>query len=226
MGQSGQAAHSAPTKKDVVAEFRRSEIVEAARKIFAQRGYRCSTVDDIAEQAGIAKGTLYLYFKSKEEIYLTALMQDVSDLQQEASRRVLGAGNAQDKVREFVAVRLEHSERHADFWRIFFSEFSNLAVSPAAQSKPFQAALQRSVAQLEEVLEDGIAQHEIQSVPARRTALAIADLTRCVIERRLMGFVKSTPREDLAFLMNLIWDGLIPRNPTHTARNGGGRKRG
>jgi AcrR family transcriptional regulator len=222
MVQSGQAAHSAPTKKDVVAEFRRTEIVEAARKIFAQCGYRCSTVDDIAAQAGIAKGTFYLYFKSKEEIYLTALMLDVRDLQQEASRRVLAAGSARDKVREFVAVRLEHSEQHANFWRIFFAEFSNLAVSPAAQSRPFQAALQRSVTQLEEVLESGIAQHEIHSVPVKRTALAIIDLTRCVIERRLMGFVKSTAREDLAFLMNLLWDGLIPRNPIPV----GGRKRG
>jgi AcrR family transcriptional regulator len=221
MVQSGQAAHSVPTKKDVVAEFRRSEIVAAARKIFAQCGYRCSTVDHIAEQAGIAKGTLYLYFKSKEEIYLTALMSDVGDLQQEASRRVAAASGACEKVREFVAVRLEHSERHADFWRIFFSEFSNLAVSPAAQSKPFQAAQQRSIAQLEKVLEDGIAHHEIHSVPVRRTAMAIADLIRCVIERRLMGFVKSTPREDLAFVMNLLWDGLVPR----PAKNGG-RKRG
>jgi AcrR family transcriptional regulator len=220
MVQPGQAAHPAPTKRDVVAEFRRSEIVEAARKAFGRRGYRCSTVDDIAEQAGIAKGTLYLYFKSKEEIYLTALMQDVSDLQQEASRRVAAASGARDKVREFVAVRLEHSERHANFWRIFFAEFSNLAVSPAAQSKPFQAALQRSVAQLERVLEDGIAHREIHSVPVRRTAMAIADLIRCVIERRLMGFVRSSPREDLAFVMNLLWDGLVPRSAT------GGRKRG
>jgi AcrR family transcriptional regulator len=218
MVQSGLAAHSAPSKKDVVAEFRRSEIVAAARKVFARRGYRCSTVDHIAERAGIAKGTLYLYFKSKEEIYLTALMADIGDLQQEASRRVAAVSGAREKVREFVAVRLEHSERHADFWRIFFSEFSNLAVSPAAQSKPYHTALQRSIAQIEKVLEDGIAHHEIQSVPVRRTAMAIADLIRCVIERRLMGFVKSTPREDLAFVMNLLWDGLIPRN--------GGRKRG
>jgi len=223
MVQSGQAAHLAPTKKDVVAEFRRSEIVAAARRIFAQCGYRCCTVDNIAEQAGIAKGTLYLYFKSKEEIYLTALMADVSNLQQEASRRVAAATGAREKVREFVAVRLEHSERNADFWRIFFSEFSNLAVSPAAQSKPFQAAVQRSVAQLERILQDGIAQREIHNLPVRRTAMAIADLIRCVIERRLMGFVKSTAREDLAFVMNLLWSGLSPAEST---KGVGGRKRG
>ena len=235
MVQVGRAGYSVPTKKDVVAEFRRSAIVAAARKVFAQCGYRCCTVDNISEKAGIAKGTLYLYFKSKEEIYLTALMADVRDLQQEASRRVAVARGAREKVREFVAVRLEHSERHANFWRIFFAEFSNLAVrpanreanfawmSPAAHSKQFQAAVQRSVALLEEVLEEGIAQREIHNVPVGRTALAITDLTRCVIERRLMGFVKSTAQEDLAFMMNLLWDGLIPRNPAPAA---GGRKRG
>jgi AcrR family transcriptional regulator len=227
MVQPGLSAHSAPTKKDIVAEFRRSEIVEAAKKVFARRGYRCATVDDIAEQAGIAKGTLYLYFKSKEEIYLTGLISDVRDLQQEASRRVAAANGTKDKVCEFVAVRLEHSEKHANFWRIFFSEFSNLAVSPAAESKEFQAALRRSVLQLEEVLEEGIEHHEIQSLPVERTALAILDLTRCVIERRLMGFVKSTAREDLAFVMNLLWDGMIPREPAPPARSKtGGRKRG
>ena len=212
MVQSGQ------TKQEVVAVFRRASILDAARRVFARQGYSATTVDEIAEEGAFAKGTLYCYFKSKEEIYLTALMADVGDLQQEASRRVAAASGARDKVREFVAVRLEHSERHADFWRIFFSEFSNLAVSPAAQSKPFQAAVQRSVAQLEKVLEDGIAHRQIHNLPVRRTALAITDLIRCVIERRLMGFVKSTPREDLAFVMNLLWDGLDPR--------AGGRKRG
>jgi AcrR family transcriptional regulator len=224
MVQSGLAGHSLPTKKDVVTEFRRSEIVAAARKVFARCGYRSCTVDNIADQAGIAKGTLYLYFKSKEEIYLTALMADVDDLQQEASRRVAAARGARDKVREFVAVRLEHSERHADFWRIFFSEFSNLAVSPATRSKPFHAAQQRSISQLGKVLEDGIAHHEIHDLPVRRTAMAITDLIRCVIERRLMGFVKSTPDQDLTFVMNLLWDGLIPRKSA--ASTNGGRKRG
>ncbi len=209
-GQSARPASAGPTKKDVVAEFRRTGIVEAARKVFGRRGYRCSTVDDIAEQAGIAKGTLYLYFKSKEEIYLTALMQDVRDLQREASRRVAAASGAREKLREFVAVRLEHSERHANFWRIFFAEFSNLAVSPAAQSKQFQAAVRRSGEQLEAVLQEGIARREIQKLPIERTALAILDLTRCVIERRLMGFVKSTAREDLDLVMNLLWSGLSP----------------
>lgn len=198
------------TKRDVVAEFRRGEIVQAARTVFARRGYQSATVDDIAEEARIAKGTLYLYFKSKEEIYLSALMKDVGDLQADAEKRIAAASGARDKLREFVAVRMEHSERNADFWRIYFSEFYGLASSPAVNSKPFQAAVQRSVLQLRKIIEAGIAAGEIRKLPLDRTAFAVMDLTRSVIERRLMGFVKGKPADDCAFVVDLLWKGLAP----------------
>src|SRR5258708_5404367 len=136
-----QSVAPAPTKKEVVAEFRRHEILQAARRIFARQGYGATTVDEIAHEGRIAKGTLYLYFKSKEEIYLTALIQDCTALQQESARRMGGVAGARAKLAEFVKVRLEHSERNADFVRIFFSEFSNLATSPAHANKDFRAFL-------------------------------------------------------------------------------------
>ena len=48
----------APTKQEVVAEFRRHSILQAARKVFARQGYRATTVDEIAEEGCFAKGTL------------------------------------------------------------------------------------------------------------------------------------------------------------------------
>jgi TetR/AcrR family fatty acid metabolism transcriptional regulator len=63
-------------KKRVVksAEERREEILEASLTLFAQKGFNETTVDDIAAAAGVAKGTIYLYFPSKEHI-LMALKQ-------------------------------------------------------------------------------------------------------------------------------------------------------
>src|SRR5436190_14570990 len=97
------------TKKTIVTEFRRSEILQAARKVFARRGYRATTVDDIAAEAKIAKGTLYLYFKSKEAIYLTALVHDARGLQEESAARVAAAKGVRAKLEQFIAVRTEHS---------------------------------------------------------------------------------------------------------------------
>jgi AcrR family transcriptional regulator len=197
-----------PTKQEVVAEFRRHSILQAARKVFARQGYRATTVDEIAEEGCFAKGTLYCYFKSKEEIYLTALTQDLQALLEETSRRVAQASTTYDKLSEFVTIRLEHSERHADFVRIFFSEFSNLAMSPARVNKSFQKLMQQSNELLRGVLEAGIASGEVRALPVDRLAFAINDLTRSVIERRLMGFVKGQAPDDLAFVMDLIWRGI------------------
>jgi len=202
MVQSGQ------TKQEVVAVFRRASILDAARRVFARQGYSATTVDEIAEEGGFAKGTLYSYFKSKEEIYLTALTQDVQALLEETSRRVAQASSAHAKLSEFVTIRLEHSERDADFLRIFFSEFSNLAMSPARVNKSFQKLMQQSNALLRGVIEQGIESGEIRALPVDRLAFAINDLTRSVVERRLMGFIKAKAADDLAFLMDLIWRGI------------------
>jgi AcrR family transcriptional regulator len=61
------------TKKEVVTEFRTAGILEAARKVFAKKGFSDATVDDIANAAGVAKGTIYLYYKSKRDVYFAAL---------------------------------------------------------------------------------------------------------------------------------------------------------
>ena len=54
------------TKQQVVMEFRRQEILDAARTVFARKGFADGIVDDIAAEAGVAKGTIYLYFPSKK----------------------------------------------------------------------------------------------------------------------------------------------------------------
>ena len=207
MVQSGLAERG-PTKQQVVADFRRGEILPAARRVFARRGFRSATVDEIAEEARIAKGTLYLYFASKEEIYLKALIQDVSVLREETIRRLTHVRGARAKITEFIAVRSEHSRKNADFWRVYFSEFSNLATGTTPVSKAFQAQVQQSIELLSQVLREGMARKEIHTAPIAQTAYAVVDLMRSVIERRLMGFVKSTAEEEVAFVMELLWNGI------------------
>ena len=63
----------ARTKKDVVTEFRRAGILGAAYRVFADRGFEQATMAEIAGAAGVAKGTLYLYYPSKQDIYEAAM---------------------------------------------------------------------------------------------------------------------------------------------------------
>src|SRR5437667_8428699 len=100
------------TKQEVVSEFRCGTILEAARKIFAKKGYEAATVDDVAEAAGVAKGTLYLYFRSKREIYLAALRHDVLALNRETASRVQAAPAIEAQVRAFIDARVRYCEEN------------------------------------------------------------------------------------------------------------------
>lgn len=72
----------ARTKKEGLAAFNRKEIVTAAAGLFEQHGVEHTTMDDIAKEAGYSKSTLYVYFKSKEEIYNTIVYEAMLMLKQ------------------------------------------------------------------------------------------------------------------------------------------------
>ncbi|MBU0558122.1 MAG: TetR/AcrR family transcriptional regulator [Bacteroidetes bacterium] len=66
-------------RKEREREFKRNEIIEAAVSIFASKGYEHTTLDEIAEAAEFGKGTIYNYFKNKEELYMGILEESMSD---------------------------------------------------------------------------------------------------------------------------------------------------
>lgn len=57
---------------------RRNQILRAARKLFFDKGFKTITIDHIARKAELSKGAVYLYFKSKEEIYIQVLLADIN----------------------------------------------------------------------------------------------------------------------------------------------------
>ncbi len=83
---------------------RRMEIVKAARRLFQSKEYDKTTMQDVMEDLGIAKGTIYYYFKSKEEL-LEAVIEDIVDesLQQMQKSLEESRGNALEKLRHLVS---------------------------------------------------------------------------------------------------------------------------
>ena len=74
-------------------------IVEAAVRVFARKGYFNSRVSDIAREAGIAAGTIYLYFKTKEDILITLFRQKMAVFVASLRRAIADEPDAVAKVR-------------------------------------------------------------------------------------------------------------------------------
>lgn len=199
------------TKQAVVAEFRCAEILDAARRVFARRGFSETTVDEIAEAAGVAKGTLYLYFESKRQIYLSAMQQGLDRLFEETGRRMSECATARDKLRAFVDTRIRYFEQDRDFFKIYHFELSSTLLHPAQAGKQFHAFYLRQAAALSEVLRQAVAAGEIRDVRTELAAFAIYDMTRGVITQRLLGWSGASMEEDIEFLFQMIWRGLEVR---------------
>ncbi len=196
------------TKKEVVTEFRTAELLNAARKVFAQRGFYDSTVDAIAELAGVAKGTVYLYYPSKQSIYWAALEQGIIEMNEETRKRVDAATSAEEKIRTVIDFKLRYFEENRDFFKIYFTEFGNALCHPLHVHKRFSESYLQQARGLQAVLEEGIRQGRIRALPADLAALSISDLLRGVITQRLMGWSKGDVQDAINFVLDLVWKGI------------------
>src|SRR5918993_3375802 len=150
-----------PRRKDLP-ENRRACILQAARCVFARQGYADTVVEDIAGQAGIGKGTLYLYFRSKEDIFLAALSQDARRLEELTRDRMEQASSWHDKLKAYVDVRLEYLETHQDFLRIYLAEFRSMMMRGAPISPDLFSCFRESESHLGQIFAAAIAKGEIR----------------------------------------------------------------
>ena len=97
----------------------RSELVRAGRELYGERGLYDARIEDLADRAGIAKGTVYLYFRSKEE-HVQAVVEDgFADLARHVNSALGGERNFADLVARIVDAHLEYFAANPDLMRLF-----------------------------------------------------------------------------------------------------------
>src|SRR4029077_13642224 len=102
-------------RKELLSEWRHQEILEAARLIFARLSYAATNVEEIAKEAGMAKGTVYLYFKSKEEIFDAVLASDLERLVDKTIEGMSTANTFAERLTVFFDLRLDYLQHNRDF---------------------------------------------------------------------------------------------------------------
>jgi TetR/AcrR family transcriptional regulator of autoinduction and epiphytic fitness len=191
------------SKQQIVSEFRRTEIIDAARTVFARRGFALGIMDEIAKEAGIAKGTIYLYFASKTEVYKAVLDHDMKILKKSTLEQIDAASGLREKIRAFILARLGNAEARKDFFQIMDSEQRNVSLTRSQ----YRDWLREPVLRLASALEEASRKGEIRRVSPEKIAWFIADMTRGTIQRRLMGHSDTLPA-DCEFLLDFVWASL------------------
>jgi AcrR family transcriptional regulator len=123
-------------RKERDRRLRKADILRAAEHLFALKGYHDATMQDIAREAQYATGTVYLYFKDKDELYFSLFEEKLKSFFLIVKERTSQIEDAKKKLEIFIQVNLAFFEKNQDFFRIFVSERTNFqAVKDAKFSR-------------------------------------------------------------------------------------------
>jgi TetR/AcrR family transcriptional regulator, fatty acid metabolism regulator protein len=147
------------------------QIIDAAVRIFARKGYYHSRVSDIAREAGMAAGTIYLYFKTKDDILVTLFRDKMAQFVSSARKAVAAEPDAVAKLRRLVRLHFEMLEGNPELAEV-------LQVELRQGQKFFRGASAQEIsayfALIAAVIEEGVAQGQLRpSLPVKIATKAL-----------------------------------------------------
>jgi len=162
-------------RKEREKEQRRQAIIAAAEQVFFSRGFDESTMDDVAVQAELSKGTLYLYFNSKIELHWEIMKKGMAILSEMILKSISTDANALDNLRKMGEVFYRFSSEEPMYFNsMMFFEGKDLELLHFEQ-KELDSSFQTSpIKILYEVIESGIIDGSVRddfSVPAMANTL-------------------------------------------------------
>src|SRR6266404_5183821 len=107
------------SKEDVVQEFRVQSIQEAAIRVISRKGMASATMQEIAEEAGVAKGTIYLYFRDREELVEKSFENAIGELHKKVDAALASEGTFEQRLRAVVTAKLGFFNQNREFFRLY-----------------------------------------------------------------------------------------------------------
>lgn len=101
---------------------KRSSIFDAAMAVFSEKGFEKATVDEIAERAGIAKGTIYYNYGSKKNLFLSLIEEGIERLETAVKKEIARRNNILTQLEAVITVQLQFFEEYKDYCKVLLSE--------------------------------------------------------------------------------------------------------
>ncbi len=158
---------------------RRDAIIEAAAELFAAKGFRATTVRDIAEEAGILSGSLYAHIATKEDLYLEIVRRAAQDFSGAVGPLVDERGDAPVKLGRMIRAHLGVIDRSRAWARVYLDDDSELSEATRVEARRLRREYERL---WDAVLQEGMASGQF--------LMADESLTRLFILSALNGIIR------------------------------------
>ena len=192
------AAPKPPSSREAKAAERRAAIIAAGLDEFVARGFAATRLEDVAKRAGVAKGTIYLYFTDKEALFQELVRSALGPMISRMSAPPVAGASARAMLEGFAElfVREVAQTRRGDILRLIIAEGARF---PALSEFYYREVVERGLAGMRQLIEYGIARGEIRN-PAllRFPQILVAPAMVAVIWQGL--FARLSPLDAMAML--------------------------
>jgi len=197
------------TKKEVLAAFRTQEILAATRRLMERGGVDALTMDEIAQAAGVAKGTIYLYFQSKDEL-IQALLSEVGEAIAKNLEALLARPDSpREKLKQVVILLLNFVEQESLLFPVYLRELVRSKSGRETRSPLLQDLEERIVGQLNQLFAEGITQGQFIPAPPRLLSFLLKGLVRAVGYYQMTGEQENAIQQALPVVLRLFFSGIL-----------------
>ncbi len=205
---------SKATKKELVTAFRTREILSAARKLMERRGLEAVTMEEIAGAAGVAKGTLYLYFPSKDELIRALITQVGEILLQDIEAIVQASGSPPEKIRRVASLLLDYLIKERALFPAYARDLRRGgADSPKGYWRQLQDMEEKFLDLVIPVFSQGIDAGLFIPANPRLLSFMLRSMVRGVGYYQMNEGQEEAVKEALPVLLILLSSGLTPKSP-------------
>ncbi len=187
----------------------KNRIFEVSGKLFKEKGFENTTIDEITKEAGIAKGTFFNYFPTKESLvfYFAEQKADLSyDL---TENETIDHLHTKEKIKKFLVALAESYEKDKDLTRSLFFEYGRYIKNPRNAPDKNRNPHSRLIKTILDLLEEGIEKREVKvSIDAR----IAAEVLNAVYFHTLVVWLKSDSElsfsRDISAKIDLLFGGI------------------
>lgn len=192
-------------RKKVLEAFTKQGILDAAIGLLTRDGIQGLTMDRVAAEAGVAKGTLYVYFTNKEEILDAAVDASFDPLVREGSVLLDGDLAPDRKLEEFSLCNLRFFDENRDLIRVLLYDRER---THSGKSRYTDGRYRTSVKRVANVLDDGVRQGLFSTLDSMKVAAMFIEANMGMIMQRIHDGISGDVEKDARQITNIFMEGL------------------
>ncbi|HDN80553.1 MAG TPA: TetR/AcrR family transcriptional regulator [Chloroflexi bacterium] len=189
----------------------RQEMLAAALELFSEKGYHNVSMHEIAEKAEFAVGTLYKFFRNKEDLYKSLIAEQADRFHEALTRAIEEADDEIEKLRNYVKAKREVFAANISVIRLYFAETGGASFSvKAGLDKEIRERYEQFLRTLASVFESGIKRKRFRKIAEPyQLAVALDSLCNAFLLLWLEAPDDRPFPEDPDVILNILFKGLV-----------------